>query len=1369
MARLKVYLAGHFRATLDDQPLSSFRSAKVEALLAYLVLEGGVLLPRPHLAELLWSGYASKTARASLRVALSNLRQILAPLTLLQTNNRTVLFRNRHPDFWCDLLSLESTEISTKPMHPTQGIVPTRGLLVGLETVDSAPFQHWLAEKRVYYDQIVEQWQERPLPATVGQTVSIRGRLGEQARSLTRLEAQNNDDTKHQFEAPPIAIDNQVPDLGPCYSRTTELKQLERWLVAEQARLIVILGIGGQGKTLLAATLAHRLAANSEAPPPFERILWSSLLNAPPLAELLKHWLSLVDVPGGEFPAGIDRQLDLLLEWLDGQRCLIILDNVESIMLAGARAGYYRPGYEEYGQLLQRIATGKHQSAVVLTSREEPHGFKRLELSIAACRSMRLSGLSSAAGAQIVADAGLAGTPAEMEELVTRYSGNPLAIKLIIATIQEHFANNIQSFLASKLTVFDDIRDLLDQQFARLQPIERTLLYWLAIEREAVSFDLLNQNLIGSYPRWATLEAIRSLIRRSLIEQIGGRAALQNVITEYVTDRLVETIGDELVHFCAEYSTALEPLPNNQSHPTVAINGTLIDSHLNHFALVKAQSKEYVRVSQVRMLLQPVADHIVATWGESAIGDRLQWLLDQLRDVIPLTPSYAAANLLHLLQQLQSDLRGFDFSRLVLRQADLRKVNLKGVNLREANLSQCLYTEPMEIARCLTVSPDGELLAIGHADGHIQLWGLTDQRRVGTLKAHQGPIYSVSFSPDGRWLASGGADDMVCLWDLATHKRRCRMYGHVAEVLQVAFTADGQSLFSLSQDNAFHRWEMQTLLQSPEYTLPHHYCASEPTDNIYRSAASSTLAIGGGDTNVIYCWDVENGHRRATLYETGTIIIALAATPDGKLIASSSNDPAIRVWALNDDVTETSYTEPIAVLPMPANALAFSPNGRLLASAYDNYLCVWEVDSGKLCWRVDGHQERITMLAFTPSGNTIISTGYDQTTRFWDAKSGQIEFMLYGLTKWMEFPKFSPDGQSLVSSVAASSHLWTCAGHHLHALRGHHGMVQHYAYSHDSRLMATSGGAMTTILLWDVSSGKHRHTLDRHTDVIMANLAVKPDCNLLATGSADKTICLWDMSTGELRKVLQGHKGSIRYIAFSLTGDRLATASSDCTVGIWSISSGQLTHILHGHDALCTIIAFHPNNRLLVSGSEDNTVRLWDTSTGELVQCLTGHTQSILYVNFSPNGRWLVSLSADQTLRIWQIDLTSGQYKLRHTLAEHIFKLSCAIYTPDGRSLVTGSMDTTVRLWNLEEGQVRHAFKGHSNIITGVDISPNGQEIASSSSDGTIRLWDIERGTCLHTLRPEGPYAGMNISGVTGITPAQKAALIALGAIEDQA
>ncbi|RIK37282.1 MAG: hypothetical protein DCC55_24795 [Chloroflexi bacterium] len=131
-----------------------------------------------------------------------------------------------------------------------------------------------------------------------------------------------------------------------------------------------------------------------------------------------------------------------------------------------------------------------------------------------------------------------------------------------------------------------------------------------------------------------------------------------------------------------------------------------------------------------------------------------------------------------------------------------------------------------------------------------------------------------------------------------------------------------------------------------------------------------------------------------------------------------------------------------------------------------------------------------------------------------------------------------------------------------------------------------------------------------------------------------------------------------------------------------------------------------------------------EVATGRLLQTLASHTKAVGTVLFTRDGSHLVSASEEQTIRVWRRQASGDEYQLSPVLNEHTFKFTCAALTSDGEQVVSGGVD------------------------------------------GAVRIWDLQTGEGLHTLRPEGPYAGTNITGVTGITAAQKAALLALGAVD---
>jgi WD40 repeat protein len=277
-------------------------------------------------------------------------------------------------------------------------------------------------------------------------------------------------------------------------------------------------------------------------------------------------------------------------------------------------------------------------------------------------------------------------------------------------------------------------------------------------------------------------------------------------------------------------------------------------------------------------------------------------------------------------------------------------------------------------------------------------------------------------------------------------------------------------------------------------------------------------------------------------------------------------------------------------------SVAFSPDGRLLASgSEDSTIKLWEVATGSLVRTLSGHTSWVRSVAFSPDGRLLASGSYKEI-KLWDVASGSLVRTLSGHTSWVRSVAFSPDGRLLASGSEDSTiRLWEVAsGREVRTLSGHTDEVRSVAFSPDGRLLA-SGSNDWTIKLWDVASGSLVRTLTGHTDIVRS-VAFSPDGRLLASGSNDWTIKLWDVATGSLVRTLSGHTDEVRSVAFSPDGRLLASGSNDWTIKLWDVATGSLVRTLSGHTGSVNSVAFSPDGRLLASGSDDKTIRLWDIS-----------------------------------------------------------------------------------------------------------------------------------------------------------------------------
>ena len=389
---------------------------------------------------------------------------------------------------------------------------------------------------------IVYNYQSAIVENITGESITVNNKLNicpEKVRSPKT--PQNPEPTTKQ---PRIDL-GDAPEISTFFDRTSELTTLENWILS-RTRLITILGLSGIGKTALTLQLIPQIQHE------FDCIIWRSLHNAPPLASLQTDLIKFLSQQqetnppnpplsrGGEEikPPSLSPPRSLgglggVIHHLRSHRCLIILDDVQTIFSSQQLAGNYQPGYENYGTFFKQIAESCHNSCIILISWEKPREIAALESNPKNCQILQLNGLGEAAR-EIFIEKGLIESE-KWSELIELYKGNPLWLNIVAAAIQDLFSGNVSDFLSYDSLVLGDLEYLLHQHFQRLSDTEKQVMSWLANQNKAVEISKKPAFLELSPSEF--LKAVESLRRRLLIEKVqkGDRTlfTLQRAIAEY--------------------------------------------------------------------------------------------------------------------------------------------------------------------------------------------------------------------------------------------------------------------------------------------------------------------------------------------------------------------------------------------------------------------------------------------------------------------------------------------------------------------------------------------------------------------------------------------------------------------------------------------------------------------------------------------------------------------------------------------------------------------------------------------------------------------------------------------------------------------
>lgn len=560
------------------------------------------------------------------------------------------------------------------------------------------------------------------------------------------------------------------------------------------------------------------------------------------------------------------------------------------------------------------------------------------------------------------------------------------------------------------------------------------------------------------------------------------------------------------------------------------------------------------------------------------------------------------------------------------------------------------------------LSPDGKHVATGGMDGIIRVWDAESGDFQRALVGHGSYVYGLSWSPDGKTLASAGSfDGTAKLWDAATGMTLRTLRGHKSYTTHVAWSRDGKSLLVAGGVSGFMTlWDVAKAEQvkTAETGNPITGLVWGPGDR--RIAVSGIMTgvqiwdsrdgkpvqvlavpgqtassvawspdgktlVGGAAAKTIV-WDVDSGKQQHELDTPGT---AVAFNPEGDTLAVSSGT-AVKLWKGFDAAPKT-------VALADARTLAWSPDGSSLFGTAATTVKWLSIAGAKPPRDIDAAAD--FMVQLTP-GRPLVTGFYTATPQIWDVTTGKLIGKLEGHTGGVTAAAWSKDGKILATAASDKSvRLWDGTGKALKSLSGHEGSVQCLAWA-DGKTLA-SGSADKTVRVWQATADAGK-ALRQHKATVNA-LVWSKDGKQLASGDEEHSVLLWTPDNDKAPQSITAG-APVRSLAWSINGKNLAVGIATGNVEVFTPVGGKSVQTFErgGSPPAVISLAWVPDSITLVAGRSNHTAQVWRVgSTNALADfpCMA----PVTHVGLSPLGNSAVLSESDRSVRVF--DLANGQLR----------------------------------------------------------------------------------------------------------------------------
>ena len=532
---------------------------------------------------------------------------------------------------------------------------------------------------------------------------------------------------------------------------------------------------------------------------------------------------------------------------------------------------------------------------------------------------------------------------------------------------------------------------------------------------------------------------------------------------------------------------------------------------------------------------------------------------------------------------------------------------------------------------------------------------------------HRGIVYDVAFSPNGKHLATACMDRLVRIWDIDGNLLKV-LEGHRRMVNSVAFSPDGRYLVSSSDDETAIVWNVDS--EEIVHTLRGHQ--KDVNDAKFSPNGLNIVTVSRDKTAKL--WSAEDGALIRTFIGHDASVYAVDFSPGtGEYIATASRDSFAIVWNVSRgrELSRMKHNDFVY-------GVAFSPKqkSQLATACRDDVVRLWNANApSNPTLELRGHTGAAINVAFSPTGDTLLSSSWDNTARLWELSTEKS----------------------------------------VRVFHGHEDIVLGIDYGKHGKYIATSGKD-NEVRLWNLKLKRNLKNITYHEERVQA-VAFSQYGKYILTGSWDDKVVLWNAQTWDKLLIINDINSDIEAVAFHPSEEAFAVAAG-AMIYLYDIN-GQLMYTFEGHSETVKSIRFSSTGNHLVSGGRDDLAILW-TIQGEIEAVFRGHKGDILSVDFCSTNDTIVTASWDQSVIVWD---TSGQI-ITQLRENNMGRQYAVAYSPKGSQLLSGGTDGTIRLWNVNTKKVQNKYRTNSYIYDLAFVPNTGNRFVTAGNDNTGRLWD---------------------------------------------